>query len=86
MDEPIERWLEDASQFAANVQFPFLDEFIARNVDIHFETMGQSQFWMSVTCRETGKMWHLNFGAMNDRAKGYSIADCVNGRTYRESA
>jgi hypothetical protein len=71
--EPIERWLT-ADQCSAPAQYPYLDEFIADNVDIHFEAMGDAQFWMSATCRDTGRMWHLNFGAVSTRVKGYAIA------------
>lgn len=55
-------------------QFPFLDEFVAQGVDVHFEAMGHSQFWMLIT-HPDGRRWHLNFGAVNDRAKGYSNID-----------
>lgn len=75
MSEPIERWLNDETEFSGHVQFPFLDEFIAKNVDVHFETMSDTTFWLSVRCRETGREWHLNFGAINSRAKGYSIVE-----------
>lgn len=54
-----------------SITFPFLDEFVAQGVDIHFEAMGHSQFWMLVT-HPDGRRWHLNFGAVSDRAKGYS--------------
>lgn len=78
MTDPIERWLESERQFTGKVKFPFLDEFIAENVDIHFETMSETAFWMSITCRETGRMWHLNCGAINSRARGYSIVEQVS--------
>lgn len=75
MTAPIERWLESADMLGGRVQFPFLDEFIANNVDIHFEAMSDTTFWMLVRCRETGREWHLNFGAINSRAKGYAMAE-----------
>ena len=73
--EPIQRWLNDPSEYTGNVQFPCLDEFIAENVDIHFEAMSDTTFWMSIRCRETGREWHLNCGAINSRAKGYAIIE-----------
>lgn len=77
MSEPIERWLHNEHEFGGRVQFPFLDEFIAHNVDIHYEAMGDTSFWMSVRCRETGREWHLNLGAINSRARGYAIVEDV---------
>lgn len=90
MRDPIERWneAEDIVESARRFyQFPFLDEFIADNVDIHFEAMGHAQFWMMVTCRETGRMWHLNFGAVSTRPKGYAIAeeDSVRAQTPEDA-
>jgi hypothetical protein len=72
--EPIERWLHEG-ETGGRVQFPYLDEFIARNVDIHFETMSDTTFWIGVRCRETGREWNLNCGAINSRAKGYSMVE-----------
>jgi hypothetical protein len=77
MSNPIQRWL-GPEDFHAKVQFPFLDEFIAQNVDIHYETMGETTFWLSVRCRETGREWHINCGAINSRARGFSRADQVS--------
>lgn len=79
--EPIERWLE-AHQSTGKVKFPFLDEFIAENVDIHFEAMGDAQFWMLVRCRRTGREWHLNFGAVSTRVKGYAMAEEDSGAPH----
>ena len=73
--EPIERWHDGPEEYGGHVQFPFLDEFIAKNVDIHYEAMSDTTFWMLVTCRETGREWHLNFGAINSRAKGFAIVE-----------
>lgn len=76
--DPIERWdeAEDIVELARHrYQFPFLDEFIAENVDIHYEAMGGVSFWMHVRCRDTGREWHLNFGAINSRAKAYAIVE-----------
>lgn len=77
MSEPIERWLHDEHEYGGKVSFPFLDEFIAYNVDVHFETMADTAFWLSVRCRDTGREWHINCGAINSRAQGYSRADRV---------
>jgi hypothetical protein len=40
--------------------------------------MGQTTFWLSVRCRETGREWHINCGAINSRARGFSRADQVS--------
>lgn len=74
MSGHIERWL-GPDDLASKVAFPYLDEFIATNVDIHYETMSETEFWLSVTCRETGRVWHINCGALNSRARGYSRVD-----------
>ena len=56
-----------------------LDEIVARGVKcIHFEAMGRSQFWMSLELAN-GELWHVNFGANNDRAIGYCFADDMGG-------
>ena len=51
-----------------------LDEFVATGVTVHFERMGDAQFWMSVTFPD-GRWWDINCGAVNQRAKGYSILE-----------
>lgn len=48
------------------------DEFVANGVDIHFEAMGQSAWWIGITDPNTGRSWHINCGAVNERAKGYA--------------
>jgi hypothetical protein len=48
-----------------------LDEFIAYNATVHFEAMGDSQFWIGITLAD-GRSWMLNCGAVNPRAKGYA--------------
>lgn len=53
---------------------PHLDEFIARNVDIHFEAMGDAQFWIGIRA-EDGREWHINCGAVNSRARGYALIE-----------
>jgi hypothetical protein len=80
MSEPIERWDQEEDILPAgraSMAFPFLDEFVASNVDIHYEAMGNSQFWIGITCRETGRTWHINVGAVNSQAKGYAIVEEV---------
>ena len=52
-------------------QFPFLDEFVADGVSIHFEAMGNAQFWIGVR-HPDGRLWHINCGAVNPNAKGYA--------------
>lgn len=80
MSEPIERWDEEGDivpEARSSMAFPFLDEFIAENVDIHYEAMRNSQFWIGITCRDTGRTWHINVGAVNSRAKGYAMVEEV---------
>ena len=76
MSDPIIRINTDADCTCPN-QHPELDEFIANGVNIHFEMMGLAQFWMSVTDPHTRRSWHLNFGAVNNRARGYSMVEEV---------
>lgn len=45
-------------------------EFIAHNASIHFEAMGESQFWIGIEI--DGRIWHINCGAINPNAKGYA--------------
>lgn len=52
-----------------------LDEFVADGVNIHFEMMDSAQFWMRVEDPASGRSWHLNFGAVNPRARGYSLIE-----------
>lgn len=52
-----------------------LDEFVAHNVTVHFEAMGDSQFWIGITDPDSGFAWMINCGAVNPRAKGYSHID-----------
>lgn len=59
-----------------------LDEIVARDVKfLHFEQMGESQFWMSIELAN-GEQWAVNFGAEDENAKGYSFAELeyVNGQ------
>ena len=55
-------------------QHPELDEFIARNVDIHFEVMDTCQWWIGITAPD-GRQWAINCGAVNPRARGYAIVE-----------
>jgi len=52
---------------------PEFDEFIAHNARIHFERMGEAQFWLMVTV--DGRDWHINCGAVNMQAKGYATCE-----------
>lgn len=52
-----------------------LDEFVARGVDVHFEAMGPAQFWIGITDPNTGRTWDINCGAVNPRARGYSLIE-----------
>lgn len=49
---------------------PETDEFVARGVDVHFERMGDAQFWIGITDPD-GRRWDINCGAVNQRARGY---------------
>ena len=62
-DNPIIRYAEmpDGPEF---------DEFIAKGADVHFERMGDAQFWLMVTV--DGRDWHINCGAVSARVKGYA--------------
>ena len=51
-----------------------LDEFVAHNATVHFEAMGQAQFWIGVTLPD-GRSWAINCGAVNRNAKGYAICE-----------
>lgn len=54
-----------------------LDDFQALDVDsVHFEAMGQSEWWMSVRLND-GRTFHLDFGARNPRAKGCARVEQV---------
>jgi hypothetical protein len=72
--EPIVRILERGDCTCPN-EHPELDEFVAHNVTVHFEAMGQSQYWIGVHDPATGRMWHINCGAVNHNAKGYSFVE-----------
>ena len=55
-------------------QTPFLDEFVARGVNVHFEAMSNAQFWIGVDF-DDGTKWSINCGAVNPNAKGYAFAE-----------
>lgn len=51
---------------------PHLDEFVLTDVaSVHFEAMGQAQYWMAVTMTD-GRVFNVNFGAVNPAARGYA--------------
>lgn len=52
-----------------------LDEFVARNVSVHFEAMGESQFWILVRDGDSGLEYTINCGALNPRAHGYAMVE-----------
>lgn len=62
-------------EYRTGYQFPYLDEFVANAVNIHFEAMGQSQFWIGITDPAAGRSWAINCGATNGRAKGYAFVE-----------
>jgi len=51
-----------------------LNEFVARNVNVHFEDMGDGDWWIGVDF-DNGDHWALNFGTINPRAKTYARAE-----------
>lgn len=51
-----------------------LDEFIAHNATVHFEAMGDAQYWIGVTLPD-GRSWAINCGAKSTRAMGYAICE-----------
>ncbi len=50
-----------------------LDEFIADNAHIHFEAMGESEFWIGIVVGE--RRWDINCGATNPKAHGYATCE-----------
>lgn len=75
MSDPIIRYDPPPPGLVSMTGVRFVDEFIAKGVDIHFEAMGESQFWIGITDPTSGRMWHINCGAINPRARGYSRVD-----------
>lgn len=54
-----------------------LDDFYATDISsVHFEAIDQSA-WYAVIHLVDGRIWQLNFGAKNDCAKGYALAERV---------
>jgi hypothetical protein len=52
-----------------------LDDFFADDVQsVHFEALGEAQ-WYAIVRLRSGEDWMLNFGAVNQRAKGYARAE-----------
>jgi hypothetical protein len=72
--EPIIRVLGPADCTCPN-RHPHLDEFVAERVNVHFEQMGDAQFWIGVHDPATGRMWHINCGAANQNARGYAFVE-----------
>lgn len=68
MSDPRIQWTDDIDPPRG------LDEFVAHNVTVHFEAMGESQFWIGITLPD-GRSWTINCGAANPRAKGYAICE-----------
>lgn len=62
-------------EYRTGYQFPYLDEFVANAVNVHFEAMSQSQFWIGIDDPATGRSWAINCGATNGRAKGYAFVE-----------
>jgi hypothetical protein len=60
-----------------------LDELIADGT-FHLERMGDNDWWIGITLPD-GRNVHLRFGAMNNRAKFYMLAeeDWADGKDYR---
>lgn len=51
-----------------------LDEFVARDVDVHFEAMEHNQWWIGITL-SGGETVHINCGAVNPGAKGFATLE-----------
>jgi hypothetical protein len=52
-----------------------LDELVARDVDcVHFEALDDCRWYANIHMRD-GRVWQLNFGSVNSRAKGYANAE-----------
>lgn len=74
MNGPTIRNLTDDECTCPN-DHPHLDEFVAAGVTVHFEAMGDAQFWIGITDPATGREWAINCGAVNPRAKGYAFCE-----------
>lgn len=69
----------DGTELRYGLDDGLLDEIVAHDVKFfHFEMMGEAQFWMGIEL-SNGEYWHVNFGAVNVRAKGYSNAVRADG-------
>ncbi|AAN12495.1 hypothetical protein PBI_CHE8_97 [Mycobacterium phage Che8] len=54
-----------------------LDDFYAEDIkSVHFEAIDQSA-WYATLHLADGRIWQLNFGAQNRRARGYAQAERV---------
>lgn len=69
MDAPIIRYVDLGSGDE-------LDEFIAHDATVHIEAMGRTSWWIGVTLAD-GRIWHINLGAVNERAAFYANCEEV---------
>ena len=74
MDGELIRVVHDDDLPTRRAQVPFLDEFVARGVNVHFEAMSSAQFWIGIDFAD-GTHWAINCGAVNPNAKGYAFAE-----------
>lgn len=54
-----------------------LDDFQATDVKmVHFEALDESRWYATVELND-GRVWQLNFGAVNPTARGYAFAELI---------
>lgn len=63
---------DSAEDCTCRNQHPHLNEFVGKSLDVHWEAMGEADFWMSFTDSVSGRSWHITCGAVNQRARGYA--------------
>jgi hypothetical protein len=64
--------VDEAEDCRCSNAHPHLDEFVLYDVaSVHFEAMGQAQFWMAIRMKD-GREFDVNFGAVNPNARGYA--------------
>ncbi len=51
---------------------PHLDEAVLKGVNVHFEAMGDAQFWIGIDDPVSGRRWSINCGAVDEDAHGYA--------------
>jgi hypothetical protein len=67
--------IDTANDCTCPNRHPHLDEFVLKDVaSVHFEAMGDSQFWIGITAND-GRSWMINCGAVNHRARGYAFVE-----------